>query len=229
MNADAAALERVDRLDRELTRVKAELAKIAARLEQRKTEADKARAAYEQARAALEANRTEERTANRRIEELRSSREAALRVLNTGVGNAEAAQRQLERCDALIDEAETGALELLEQQDTLAAAAAAAERAEATATAALRDDERTAPEQSGALEREHDALTAQRAEAAAALNSELRPRYEGFRERGRYAVSKVSGGSCVACSMAVQAQMLADLRNDKLVTCHGCHRWLLVS
>lgn len=229
MNEELVRLETLDRLDRELARIASDLARLAARLEERRAAAGTHTRALEEAEAALAASRTEERTAGRRLDELRASREAAMRVLTTGAGNAEAAQRQLERCDALIDEAETGMLQLLELQDGLIGRVAAAELARTAARASLAEEELAQPDQIGALEEARAARSAERAAVNAELPAELRSRYEGFRERGRYAVARARNGSCDACSMAVQAQMVADLKHDKLVACHGCHRWLVIA
>lgn len=229
MNEDASRLERLDRLDREIARATHELAKLAARAEERRAAVREAQARQLAATTALDTNRAAERAAARKIEEFRGSREAAMRVLTTGVGNAEAAQRQLERCDTLIDESETAMLELLEQQDALTADKQAADAALNSAQVALTEEERVQPEQIAHLEQARAHSTLERAEAAADLPSDLRNRYESFRERGRFAVARVRDGSCDTCSMAVQAQMVADLKRDKLVACHGCHRWLILA
>lgn len=229
MNPQLVLLETLDGLDRELKRVEGERQRLDTRIADLREGEARARAALDAARAALEGNRAEERTASRRLEELRASRTSALRVLETGAGNAEAAQRQLERCDGLIDQAETELLELLEAQDQRTKEVAAAEAALTAATGARVAEEGAQPAQRAVLDQQHAAAAGQRGGVHSQLDRELRDRYDDFRARGRWAVAKVRGNACEACSRAVQPQMVADVRtNHRLVTCHGCHRWLVV-
>lgn len=227
MNEDVAQLDQTDRLERELARIDAELAKLAARRADGEAAVVRLTAERDAAKAALDANKTEERAAQRRVDELQNNRKSAIRILESGAGSADAAQRQVERCDALIDEGETAVLGLLEAQDTLTSALASANRllASATTTAALNASE--IPPKIVQLEGDREVTRHQRDQSLAQLPSDLRTRYEAFRGRGRYAVARIVGGSCDACSMAVQPQMMADLWKGKIVACHGCHRWLI--
>lgn len=220
-------LEQLDRADRELHRIAADRAKLAARLAERDKASTDAVSAAKAAHAELEKNRTEERAVNRRLEDLRNSRGAALKVLESGIGNAEAAERQLAKCDGLIDEAETSVLEALERQDGLVRVLTAAEARVAESAAALEAERQAQPALLEALERDEAKATAERTHVARSVPADLRGRYDSFRERGRWAVARIREGACEACSRAVQPQMVVDLRHDKVVACHGCHRWLV--
>lgn len=227
MNEDVAQLDLTDRLDRELARIESDLNKLGARRTDGEAAVVRLTAERDAAKAALEANKTEERAAQRRVDEAQNNRKSALRILETGAGSADAAQRQLERCDALIDEGETTVLSLLEAQDKLVAALASATRLRDDAKQKAAFDATDIPPKIVQLEGDREVTRHQREQAFAGLLPDLRSRYEAFRGRGRYAVARVIGGSCDACSMQVQPQMLADLWKGKVVACHGCHRWLI--
>lgn len=228
MNDEQVALERLDALDRDIARIEGEIAAAAKRLADADAALTAATAAHVEARGRLDASRTDERANQRRIDEFRASRASATRILETGAGNADAAQRQLDRCDALIDEAETAMLELLERQDAIQAEVTRAEAALARATEVRTAAAAEVPVKRAALDAELAERTGQRAPAFEALPAELRNRYADFRARNRWAVAKVRDNACEACAMAVQPQMVVDLRRDRLVTCHGCHRWLSI-
>lgn len=221
-------LQQLDAIDREIAR-------IDAAAERGRQDLDDARAALEQRRqdreaaaAALGANQTEERAGTRRMEDLRRSRESALRILESGAGSAEAAERQLERCDALIDEAETAQLELMEAQDGLVAALASADAALAAARGKAEQLERDVPERIRELEAAKAEQVGGRGPVASRLPRDVGERYAGFRQRGRWAVARVRDKTCEACARAVQPQMIADIQRGRLVECHGCHRWLVL-
>jgi predicted nucleic acid-binding Zn-ribbon protein len=173
----------------------------------------------------MERQKTEERTQQRRLDELGASRKAALRVLETGVGNADAAQRQLERCDQLIDESESAMLEVLEAQDGAQRALAQATEQLERAQKELAQGQARLPSVITRAEGEVATLRAERETWYQKLPGELRSRYDGFRARGRYAVARIKSGGCEACGYSVQPQMLLDLQRGRLVVCHGCHRW----
>ncbi|MEQ1502698.1 MAG: hypothetical protein ABMB14_10735 [Myxococcota bacterium] len=226
MNDDQVTLERLDALDRDVARLDTEAAGLRTRLSDAETGLTAAETARATAAQALEASKTEERVHQRRVEELRGSRGAALRVLETGIGNADAAQRQLEKCDALIDEAETAVLTQLEAQDALNATLDHADRVLATARTTLTLAKAEVPPKLDQNASARITRLAGRSTLLEALPNDLRQRYEGFRSRGRWAVAKIKADVCEACAMTVQPQMAADLRKGRLVACHGCHRWL---
>ena len=118
MNDELERLTALDALDREIERYRADRLRRTARVTGAHQATEATRRTHTEAEAALATNRTEERALQRRLEELRNSRAAAMRVLTTGIGNPEAAERQLENCNGLIDETETRMLELFEVQDT---------------------------------------------------------------------------------------------------------------
>ena len=227
MNEDVAKLDQTDRLDRELARIESDLLKLATRSTDGMAAVVRLAAERDAAKDALEANKAEERAAQRRVDDAQNNRKSALRILETGAGSADAAQRQLERCDALIDEGETAVLSLLEAQDALVAGLARVTRLLDDAKQKAAFDETDIPPKVVALEGDREVTRHQRDRSFASLPNDLRGRYEAFRGRSRYAVARIVGGACDACSIAVQPQMMADLWKGKVVACHGCHRWLV--
>ncbi len=227
MHEDLATLGRVDALDRERTRRQREIDA------QHKALAD-AEAALEDAKATLAASdqavtdsTAEQKAEQRKLRDFRNSRANGLRLLETGQGDPEAAQRQVVRCDALIDESETRVLEFMDRIDTLQgtqqADSTAVELAEAAAQV-LRD---SVPPAVDALTAQKRTLTAERDTEFADLPADVAARYKGFRAKGRWAVSQVVNDLCVSCRMKVLSQQIADLRRGLILPCKGCHRWLI--
>lgn len=228
MNDDLVRLGQLDDIDREVARIDTAIETARQRLESARVLSERREAERSEAAAALDANRHEERSGQRRLEELRQSREAALRVLQSGAGSPEAAERQFARCEGLIDEGETAQLEILEKQDELVAALALADRTLGEAQAELKRLEREVPAEIAGHEAARKERIAARGPVFAALPAELSGRYESFRARGRWAVARIHDTTCDACAMTVQPQMIVDLRKGRLVACHGCHRWLIL-
>jgi predicted nucleic acid-binding Zn-ribbon protein len=227
VNDDLTLLEQVDALDRKLAKLAAEIAAANEQLATLERALVAAQTAQTEAQAEVDRQKAEERATQRRLDELATSRKAALRVLETGVGNAEAAQRQLERCDELIDETESAMLEVLEAQDRAGRALEQAKAAAATALAQATRGRTELPAAVAAAQAEQATLGTEREARHKELHPEIRTRYDGFRARGRYALARIKSGGCEACGIAVQPQMVADLGRGRLVACHGCHRWLL--
>lgn len=225
---DVEALDRIDRADRERARLQQDAERLRAALREAEVAAAARAADHDAAKAAFDGLRAEERAVERRIEELRDKRRSAVRVLETGAGDPAAAQRQVERCDALIDEAETQLLGLF---DTLEGAkrtlAAAAER-RALSEAALATARVEMPPRADALAAQAVTVGEGVDGEVAALPPDLRSRYRGLREKGRWPVARIKGGKCDACSVSAQPQMLADVRKGRIVECQGCRRWLLL-
>lgn len=216
----------LDAIDREIEKHRAVRARRLSESSDTHAALQKVQGAAADARAALDRNRADERAEQRHLEELRASRASALRVLTTGVGNPEAAQRQLERCDALIDQVETRMLEILELQDALVADVHRATESLDRAETAGRTADDTVPRAVAELDAAVADLDGQRPALLDALPRDVRARYESFRGRGRHAVAHVRNGACEECRMEVQSQHMADLKRGRMEPCHGCHRWL---
>jgi predicted nucleic acid-binding Zn-ribbon protein len=226
--SDVEALDQIDRVDRERARLHLDAERLDAALAEAVTGATSRRAAEDAARAVTAGHRTEERAAERRIEELRDKKASATRVLETGAGDAAAAQRQVERCDALIDDAETQLLGLLDVIEAARKQLAAATAERARADHVLETARAEMPPRIADLRAREATAAAEVATRLSALPAELRARYSGLRDKGRWPVARVKGGKCDACSMTAQPQTMVDLKRGRLLECHGCRRWLLL-
>lgn len=228
MNDDVLRLDRIDGLDRERSRWLTDAERLRSALTEAEAAAISARDESAAATARLDALRQDERAGQRRVDELRAKLASAVRVLETGVGNAEAAERQRVNCVELIDQTETTMLESLEAQDRaraeLDAAKAKLVRADQVAATARKEMPPRIEELAATALR----LQGEVELALAELPTELQNRYRGLREKGRWPVARVKDGSCDACRMTAPAQSLMELKRGRLLACHGCHRWLLM-
>ena len=67
----------------------------------------------------------EEKRTEESIRSYQTQRGNAVRALEQGVGSSDAAERQIEQCERILDELETTTLELMEQQEQLGGVAGA--------------------------------------------------------------------------------------------------------
>jgi len=227
VHEDLARLERLDTLDRDITAREKEIARLAEELAQAEVSAAGALEALALARAAVEENDQAQRANTRRTREYEQRKASAIRILEMGSGDPDAAERQRTSCEALIDEAETEMLELMEEADQRAEALSSAEQAQTEADAALQTARAEVPERTRALQAEIAELRERRPAVLGELPSDIRSRYEAFRARGKWAVAQIVRDACKACRMEIRAQHLADLRKGRIEPCHGCHRWLI--
>lgn len=229
MHEDLERIVAIDRLDRSSDQ--ARRARAAAHQSQADAVAALAAAgdALAAAEAALEANRGAERALSRRLTDARQAQSRALRVLETGVGDPEAAQRQHDRSGALIDELETDMLEILEQQDTLVGARDAASQHQAATRQALAEAEAAVPPAEAAAEAVLTADASARAPLWSALPAELQQRYDDQRAKRRWAVARIREKACNACNTVVQQQHVADLKRGLIRPCMGCGRFIVPS
>lgn len=227
MHPDLERLSRIDAIDRERRR-------LSARVEAETTAHREATEAVERAERALrdlqqqrQAGVDEERELSRKLHRYRDRRTSALRVLESGQGDPDAAQRQLDQCDAIIDETETAVLELLERQDALSGSLEAAEAALSATRDHLEALANALPATLEGLRAELAEREDERQRELAALDASTADRYERLVARRGTAVARVEGGACSACRRVIQAQHLADLRRGLIQPCHSCNRWLI--
>ncbi len=192
-----------------------------------RTAAATAEASLSAVRARLEANRTATRGLEKQIAEHRARKATAVRALEQGLGNPDAAGRQIATADAAIDDAETKQLELMEDADQIARALAAAERALAESTAAVPTVTAAAAAELVTLRAAREATATHRASAAASLPAEVREKYDLMRARRGTSVSRIESGICRACRMAVAPQQEVEIASGLVHTCRGCGRWLV--
>ena len=228
MHEDLARLAVIDQLDRSTDKTKRRRASARQAIADTRTAIEGATRAVAAAQELFDTNRSEERALHRRLEAARGHRGNALRLLETGQGDPEGAQRQLDKSSALIDELETEMLEVLEAQDGLSTSLEAAKSAQAAKEAHLAELEAAQP----AIEEEVTLALASDAEARApvwsALDADLQQRYQDFRAKRMWAVSRIRDNACNACNKVVRQQHIADLKRGLIAPCMGCRRWLVL-
>ena len=177
----------------------------------------------------LSEERAAERSTHRDLEQVRTYRSRAQRALEQGLGDPEAAQRQLDQTSAQIDDLETALLERLEAQDALEVQKQAAKEALRAAHASLQELMATYADTLASHEQEADLQAGKLQDLASGLPSDLRVRYDGHRAKGRWAVASIREGACNACNQVVRQQHISDLRRGLLKRCLGCHRFLVLA
>lgn len=228
MHEVLALLVQIDERDRAIYALQRSVAKEQGLLDDAQTQAGRALEILGAADTALERSRKTEHELSRKAHMYKQRRASALRVLESGIGDISAAERQLEQCEAILDDTETDQLELMDRQDTERVAQAAATTALQAARAAVAAQEARVPPELARLQGEITAEQAARATVLAKLPRETRARYQTFQDKRRWAVAKVTNGACGACRMVVPAQQLADLkRGVPPEPCRGCHRWIV--
>lgn len=229
MHEDLERIVAIDRLDRSSDQIRRTRNAARQRLNDARTALEAAKTALTEAEATLEANRVEERALSRRLSDARQAQQRALRVLETGVGDPEAAQRQHDRSGALIDELETGMLEVLETQDTLIEARDLATRTRDAQITAVAEAESALPPAESEAEAALAADAAARAPLYDGLPTELQQRYDDQRAKRRWAVARIREKACNACNTVVQQQHVADLKRGLIRPCMGCGRFIVPS
>lgn len=226
MHPQLAILQAVSDQDETLAELRREAEKATARLESARRSLTELNEAIEARNAEITENGSQSRGLQRELEEYEKRKRIALRSLETGAGDPDAAERQLARCTELIDDAETRALELLESRDDLTAAREALQAEARSAEATLKELEDQTP---GVLERiagESAEHTRIRDEQFATLEAEHAGRYHDLLPKRFPPVARIDRGSCVRCRMLVPSGMQMELKRGYMAVCPGCGRWL---
>ncbi|TVQ93858.1 MAG: hypothetical protein EA397_03655 [Deltaproteobacteria bacterium] len=177
---------------------------------------------------ALAGLREAERSASREVTLYQKRRAAATRALEQGLGDPEAAQRQVEQCAQIIDEFETRQLELLEAIETAQQTLAERQRVQSEAEQALGQHIVEAGEALAAIEAQRGRLQPQRDRAHEALPKDLGLRYDLVRSKKGSAVAALQDDdSCSTCRLRAPMAEASEIRRGLLKSCRGCGRYLL--
>lgn len=187
---------------------------------------DDAQAHLDEVNAALATLRKEERHHDDELRRLAGLKSSAENALAQGHGDPAGAERQIQRCNDLIDEHETAQLELYERRDTLESQHDEAAIALETAQAALTADRERLEPNIDAWNRAIADIETERATHRAALAADIRSQYDDLVARKKFALAALSGDACTACHTVVPLQRGADVRQGRMVMCSGCARWL---
>jgi len=228
MNEDLSILTAIAIFDRRLQKLDTAIKKNEKRLADATRRVQKTREDLHTKRAALAANKKEEHALQRKLHLYRDRRNSAARVLESGVGDFTAAERQIAQCDDILDDAETLLLEALETHDGL-------DEDIEQCTAALSDAEQGLDVVQAetrvtieACNTEWREIVADREVRWAGLEREFHHKYENLLRRKKYAVTPIFQGACTGCQRVIQRQEATDVKRGLLKTCRGCHRWLVL-
>lgn len=227
MHPELADVVALDGIDRALARADRSLNKLKAGIQEAQSTVDGYHATLASVAAERQALLDEDRALRRTVDEHAARRTSANRSLELGLGDPEAAERQLRQLAALVDTAETRQLEVLEALDALEARRLVANEALTVANEALAAATAIDATERPGLLAHRATLAAERVEQHVALTRETRVRYDKLLATKGRAVATVNGDACSACSLYVQPQQIADLQRGLVEPCRGCNRWLV--
>lgn len=216
--------DRYDQELRDLKKKKRTLLDILERAEKRSATTSELVQRLRAERTALAAR---QRELSREVESYEARRRSANQVLERGIGDADAAERQIAQVTEKLDDLETEQLEGMERDEQLASQLAQAEKDAAEAEAFEKAERATHDERMKKLADRWAEILPLRKATLAEMDSLTADRYEGLVSRKGRAIADVVAGSCSACQMVVRQQHIADLQRDLMHACGGCGRWLL--
>ncbi len=231
MNEQVLVLQTLWRLDKERDALLAEAAGLAEAV----TEADAEIRRAESHIAILADSGVEmaaqERAHNRRVEQYTRRRDSTARALEEGrIADYLVAQKQVDDCQAIIDDVELELLELYEQQEELAAAQ---ERAKSGLNLRRTQAETARQRQAGrmpGLEEELAALTRKRDDARFDVRRDVLARYDQLRRRGTSVLAPVENKACGVCRVGIPSIRLSEMRRGvDIFICDNCGRYLAPS
>ena len=192
--------------------------------------ADNSRVMEDTAKA-LDATIKDEAGVQRDLDRYIVRRDRAAKLLEGGeVVDFETVQKQLDQCREYVDRLEGEVLECMERKENLIETGSVLE----TNGEELKDQKGQAYErwvvEGRQIRTEIDEVWPRRQELFGELNSELRQRYEGFRQRGMVPVATLGEVVCLECNVVVQDQIRIEVNTGRRVHgCRGCGRWLMPS
>ena len=226
MHDDLATLHTVHAQDQTLDHLHQQMQKAHKSLLAAEAEVKAASQHLDDRQNAAKMSRHEELALHDKVRTYEHQRGMGIRALEQGAGNPDAAERQIEQCDRILDDAETTILQLMEDQERMTEEIGAAEFALAEVTKILESREQEVPTQIEAHRSAYRDQKTTRDDVFGQLDPELQNRYEKLRKRKGSAVSLIKEKACHRCGRVVQPQHLGDILGGKLVPCHGCSRWL---
>ena len=171
----------------------------------------------------------EEQRLQQEIETYERRRATALRVLETGNGNPEAAERQIEQCSNIISDLES---QLINSLDTHEATEQDLDHHKGVLSALKTS---TAEEIQALIdfviqcEQSITEKKTMRTHISTQLAPFLVKRYEQLRRSKGTAVARVVDDCCRSCRLALPMQDQSDLRRGREVACRKCGRWLFIA
>ena len=216
--------------DRKLLRVTQELAHIGPERESLKAKAASTQSSLEAAKLRVKQIESERKQRDLEIEGKKSQIEKYLNQQLQTRKNEEykALTHEIEMAKEVIFKIEDAEIVLMEQAEAAQKEVVRA-TAEAAAAKKLVDDQiGRLDEREVNLKKDFTALTADRAQLAAAVDDSTRSRYERiFKSKGENVVVGVDHSACGGCHMKLPPQVVTNCRaQGELVTCPNCGRIL---
>jgi predicted nucleic acid-binding Zn-ribbon protein len=216
--------------DRKIVRVTQELAHIGPERESLKAKAASTQGALDTAKLRVKQIESERKQRDLEIEAKKAQIEKYLnqQLLTRKNEEYKALTHEIEMAKEVIFKIEDAEIVLMEQAEAAQKEVVRA-TAEAAAAKKLVDDQITqlnAREEN--LKKDFAALTADRAQLAAAVDDSTRNRYERiFKSKGENVVVGIEHSACGGCHMKLPTQIVTHCRaNAELVTCPSCGRIL---
>jgi len=219
--------------DRKLLRVTQELAHIGPERESLRSKAASTQSSLEAAKLRVKQIETERKSRDLEIEGKKSQIEKYLNQQLQTRKNEEykALTHEIEMAKEVIFKIEDAQIVLMEQAEAAQKEVVRA-TAEAAAAKKLVDDQiGRLDEREVNLKKDFTALTAERAQLAAAVDDSTRSRYERiFKSKGENVVVGIDHSSCGGCHMKLPPQVVTNCRaQGEIVTCPNCGRILYFS
>jgi len=216
--------------DRQLRRLESELARIEPERESWRGKAAAAQARLEQARQRVRQLEMQRKELELEVEaKKRLIERYALQQFETRKNEEyRALAHEIEQCREAIRQIEDRELDLMEQGEAAQAEVVAATQAAQAARALAEEQLAMLGQRAATLRGELAGLREGRAQLAAAVEEDLRVRYERLvKNRGETAVVGVQHGVCGGCHMRLPPQLLVTCRAEQeIVTCSNCGRIL---
>ena len=216
--------------DRNLMRVKSELARVGPDRKALQAKADGTVANLEAAKLRGKQLETERKKLELDVE---GRKQQILRYANQQFETRKneeyrALQHEIDNCKADISKTEDRELELMEQGETVAKQIASASQEAASAKELVEKEISDLNAREGNLKKELAELEARRTELAGGVDESFRARYERLlKNKGDNVIVGVQHGVCGGCHMKLPAQVIVQCRTgQELTTCTNCGRIL---
>lgn len=171
----------------------------------------------------------EEQRLQQEIETYERRRATAHRVLETGNGNPEAAERQIEQCSDIISNLES---QLINNLDTHEATEQERDQHKKVLSALKTSTAQEIQELMDFVVQCEQSISEKkttRTHISTQLDPFLIKRYEQLRRSKGTAVARVVDNCCRSCRLALPMQDQSDLRRGREVACRKCGRWLFIA
>ena len=216
--------------DRNLMRVKSELARVGPDRKGLQAKADSTAANLENAKLRGKQLETERKKLELDVEGRKQQiAKYSLQQFETRKNEEyRALQHEIDNCKADISKIEDRELELMEQSETVAKQVAAANQEAAAAKKMVEKEISDLNAREENLKKELAELDARRVELAAGVDEGFRARYDRLlKNKGDNVIVGVQHGVCGGCHMKLPPQLIVQCRTgQELTTCTNCGRIL---